>query len=181
MAPFVNANGTLNDTPGNRAQLAAQRLDADRMIALEKRFGPLDWRMAETHAIYWATQGSEFATDTERLMCSRGVYQPLMLSVLRGSFTGDLAHKQWQCGENLALAIATADYMATVLNQFPSNIMRSVYLNYLSQATSHTSKKGLTNEAHTLYARLLAALPAQSAKPTFDDVVNGWNFKPDAH
>jgi hypothetical protein len=115
MTPLVNTNGTVNVTPENRAKLAALRLDADRMVALEKRFGPFDWRVAEAHAVYWASQGLEYASGSERLMCRRGVYQPLMLCVFHGRFTGDLSQSHWQTAGNIAFASAAADFMAETL------------------------------------------------------------------
>ena len=174
MSPFLHPDGTVNDTPENRARLAALRLDTDRMAALEKRFGPLDWRLAEAHAVYWASQGLEFATGTERLMCRRGVYQPLILSLLRGRFTGDLALKKWQTTNNLAVAMATTDFMNETRKEFPSKNMTSVYLRFMSLAVSLLSKDNQAATAHALYERLLTTLPANSAKPMFDDVVKGW-------
>ena len=38
-APLVHADGTVNATAETRTALSALRLDADRMLALEKRFG----------------------------------------------------------------------------------------------------------------------------------------------
>ena len=174
MAPLLHSEGTVNDTPENRTRLAALRLDADRMTALEKRFGPIDWRLAEAHAVYWASQGLEFATGTERLMCRRGVYQPLILSLLRGRFTGDIALKKWQTTGNFAMAMATADFMNETRNEFPSKNMTEVYLRYLSLAVSLLSKGNQADSAHALYERLTAALPANSEKPTFDSVAKGW-------
>ncbi len=176
MTPFVNADGTVNATPDNRTKLAALRLSSDRMQALEKRFGPFDWRLADAHAVYWASQGLEYATGTERLMCRRGVYQPLMLSVLNGRFTGDLAKNQWQTASNLALAIASADFMAETLAEFPSKTLTTVYTRYLSLIIRELSRKGHGLPAQTLHTRLLKVLPAYVTKPTFEEVVNGWEL-----
>ena len=174
MAPFVNPDGTVNAAPENRVRLAALRLDADRMASLERRFGPLDWRLAESHAVYWASQGLEFATGPERLMCRRGVYQPLILSVLKGRFTGDLARKQWQTGQNLPLATATADFLAETLKEFPSQTLINVYARYLSLAVNHLSQAGMHESARALYNRLNDALPTNIKHPTFEEVAKGW-------
>lgn len=174
MAPFLLADGTVNASLENRPHLAALQLDPDRMLALEKRFGPLDWRVAETHAIYWACRGQDFALGADGLLCRRSVYQPLMLSVLRGRFTGDLANKQWKATCNLALALPAADYLTDTLAKFPSKNMTVVYLRYLTLAVQLLSKNGQPAQARTLYERLLSALPPQLAKPTFDEVVKGW-------
>ena len=181
MAPFVHPDGTVNDTPENRTRLTALRLDTSRMTALEKRFGPLDWRLAESHAIYWASQGLEYATGTERLLCRRGVYQPLMLSFLRGRFTGDLALKKWRTSGNLALAVPTADFMNETCTEYPSKNMTVVYLRYLTLAVSLLSKNGQAAPAQALYERLTAALPKDSEKPTLDRVVKGWEPADEEH
>jgi len=174
MSPFVNPGGTVNASPENRARLAALRLDADRMANLERRFGPLDWRLAESHAIYWASQGLEFATGPERLMCRRGVYQPLILSVFKGRFTGDLGQTRWQTGQNLPLATATADFLAETLNEFPSQTLTDVYSRYLSLAVNHLSQAGRHEPARVLYNRLSDMLPANIKRPTFEEVAKGW-------
>jgi hypothetical protein len=176
MTPCVRGDGTLNDTPENRVRLAVFRLDADRMLALEKRFGPLDWRIAESHALYWAIQGVDWATGTERIMCRRGAYQPLMLSTLRGRFTGDLAKAQWKAEGNLALAVPTADYIAETQKEFPTKNMTAIYLDYLCTTTARLANAGRSEDAHTLYNRLLKALPQPVVPPSFDAVVKGWEF-----
>ena len=176
MTPWVNPDGTVHVTEDNRACLAALHLEIDRMVALEKRFGPLDWRMAESHAIYWAIQGLEFATGTERLLCRRGIYQPLMLSVFKGRFTGDLAKRQWQTVGNPALAFPVADFIGETTKAFPSRTMTSVYIRYLAVATQHLNQEGLAFLAQQMYQRLLDTLTPQIKKPTFDDVIRGWEY-----
>lgn len=171
MSPLVRADGTVDATPENRPRFDALRLDPDRMLALERRFGPLDWRVAESHAIYWASQGLEFATGTERLMCRRGVYQPLILSVVRGRFTGDLAGKRWQTGPNTALALATADFLAETCKEFPSQTMTTVFIRYLATAIATLSREGHDGLAHQMYQQLLAALPSDTQIPSFTEVV----------
>lgn len=174
MAPLLRADGTVNDSPANRAALDALRLDADRMTALEKRFGPMDWRLPESHAIYWADRGTEFATGTERLMCRRGVYQPLILSVLHGRFTGSLEKRVWTTEANPALALPVADYLLETLKEHPSSNMTLIALRYLSLATPLVEKAGLHEQAQTLFGHLVRILPAEIVKPTFDDVIKGW-------
>ncbi len=174
MAPFLRADGTVLMTPENRAGLAALRLDADRMAALEKRFGPLDWRVPESHALYWADRGLEFASGTERLMCRRGVYQPLMLSVFRGKFTGSLEKRQWRTDRNLALALSATDYMCETLKEHPSKNMTLIALRFFSATLQMVESSGMHQAAQSIYGQLLRSLPAGMDKPTFEDVVKGW-------
>ncbi len=55
-------------------------LDVEAMAKLENspRFGPLDWRLAEVHSIYWATQALEHGTYGKREVdLQRMVYQSM--------------------------------------------------------------------------------------------------------
>lgn len=181
LSPCLNPDGTVVDTPENRVRLAKLRLEAARMSALEHRFGPLDWRLAESHAIYWASQGLECATGAERLMCRRGVYQPLILSVVRGRFTGNLTGKQWQTAPNLPLATAAADFIAETLKEFPSKTATEVYFNYLRLAVQLFHDAHDTKRMDEFYQRLMQALPREyRQRPKLDDIItNGWHFEDD--
>jgi hypothetical protein len=90
MSPWLNSDGTVRAAPESAAGLSALGLDAGRMAELEQRFGPLDWRLPESHAIYWADRGVSVADGPERLLCRRGVYQPLIVRVFRVRFTGSI-------------------------------------------------------------------------------------------
>jgi len=174
--PSLNADGTVRTDAASRSRLTAQRLDPDRMAALEKRFGPLDWRLPNSHALYWATQGLELATGSERLLSSRAVYQPLVLSVFNGRFTGDLAARQWATAPNPALAISAADVLAATQKEFPSRHMRNVYLNFLT-----TTIRGLASSVDNadfyvdrLFRQLIQELGPNARDVTLDDIVKGW-------
>ena len=177
LASCVTPDGTVLLAPESRAKLAALRLDPDRMAALEKRFGPLDWRLANSHAIYWASQGLEHATGSERLRCNRAVYQPLLLSVFSGRFTGNLAARQWQTAPNPAAAIPAADFLAEALQEFPSQAMRNVYMNFLAAAMHGLHQGGHAVPARMLYQRLLQTLPPNSPSPSFEDVINEFQHR----
>ncbi|HRR35016.1 MAG TPA: hypothetical protein P5026_13010 [Kiritimatiellia bacterium] len=172
LAPCVNADGTLHDTPENRVRLSALRLDADRMVALERRFGPLDWRLPNSHAIYWAAQGLEFATGHERLMCRRAVYQPLILSVFNGRLTGDINARQWRTAPNFDLALPTAEFLLDTYRDHPSATMKGVVQRFLSHAIHDLYRDGRTDAARSLYTQL-TVLPSESGRqPSFEDVIN---------
>lgn len=174
MSPLLHPDGSVDITPEHCSVLAAWHLDANRMAALEQKFGPLDWRLPEAHAVYWAIQGVDFATGTERLLCRRGVYQPLILSVFHGRFTGSIEKRQWKTEANPGLALTTAGYMLETLKDNPSKNMTVVTLRFLSFAIQLVEKAGLHNDAQTLYGHLTSLLPTKRETPTFADIVKGW-------
>jgi hypothetical protein len=60
------------------------KLEPDHMKEVGDEFGPLDWRLPETHAIYWATLGLKRSTTGELMTLRRAVYQPMQLAFQRG-------------------------------------------------------------------------------------------------
>jgi hypothetical protein len=71
-----------------RALLLRQKykMDAEWMRTLNARYGPLDWRLPEAHALYWSSIGmmrSKKDDDVRRLR--QGIYQSMQLSFQRGT------------------------------------------------------------------------------------------------
>lgn len=61
------------------------KLDPERMKAVDAAYGPLDWRMPETHAIYWAFVGKQEAKKKDDFIQLRRVlYQSMDLAFQRG-------------------------------------------------------------------------------------------------
>lgn len=67
------------------------KLDPVFMKQVDERFGPLEWKLPEAHAIYWAAKGLEEAKRNERqidtkdlITLHRMIYQSMQLSFQRG-------------------------------------------------------------------------------------------------
>lgn len=69
-----------------RAQVLRQRykMDPARMKQIDDTYGPLDWRLPEAHAIYWAITGLDYAKTDDLLPLRRVIYQSMNLSFQRG-------------------------------------------------------------------------------------------------
>jgi len=53
------------------------KLDPARIARLNQKYGPLDWRLPEAHAIYWASLGLETADEKVNIACERVTFQAL--------------------------------------------------------------------------------------------------------
>jgi len=53
------------------------KLDVERMMHVDDEYGPLDWRLPDAHAIYWAEQGKEHAEGFTALTLDRMTFQSL--------------------------------------------------------------------------------------------------------
>lgn len=173
MAPMLNPDGSFNDTPQNRKKVKKLKLDPELMDTLVQRFGPLDWRLAEAHALYWAYQSVEHATGAELLLCRRAIYQPLMLMALNGRFTGDLDKKIWKTAPRIPLFLSAAAYMKETLDLFPSRNMRTVYLRFLTRAIQTLDANNRKDDANRLYTDLKSALPVGIKPPSYREVIAG--------
>lgn len=174
LTPYVNSNGTISVSESNRAALAKMRLDLGQMVALEQQQGPLDWRMPETHALYWASLGLSCATGDEAPLAQYAVNQALMLSVLRGRFAGSPQEKQWRAAPNLAVALTAADALLAANQKTPSNHQTIILVRYLAKTIRLAVKADEQKLARQLYGRLSRAIPSSRQVPTFEEVVQGW-------
>ncbi|MBL6763347.1 MAG: FKBP-type peptidyl-prolyl cis-trans isomerase [Verrucomicrobiae bacterium] len=60
------------------------RMDPEFMREIDRRYGPLEWRLPESHAVYWAAYGLEHTRTKRPIDLRRVVYQSLQTAVHRG-------------------------------------------------------------------------------------------------
>lgn len=74
------------DDQRRKAQVLREKykLDPAFMKKVDAEFGPLEWRLPEAHAIYWAALGLEKTKRPHTLAQRRPIYQSLQQSVFRG-------------------------------------------------------------------------------------------------
>lgn len=79
------------------------RLDPEIMVEVDEQFGPLDWRLPETHAIYWAYLGLEVAKEDQKMTLRRSIYQSMQLAFQRGRLIENEFTGTYEFGPNLNL------------------------------------------------------------------------------
>jgi len=109
-ASFAELLNPQTDEARARYQLLTNRykLDPAFMHQLDERYGPLEWRLPETHAIYWAAMGLEKAKEhptkiklDDLIQLRRVIYQSMQLSFQRGRLIWDPIVKGFDTGPNL--------------------------------------------------------------------------------
>src|SRR5204863_48658 len=94
----------------NRAVLLRQKykMNPETMKQVDEQFGPLEWRLPEAHAIYWAYLGLQAAQQNpskvkkdDLITLRRVVYQSMQLSFQRGRLVSNPFIKQYEFGPNL--------------------------------------------------------------------------------
>ncbi len=60
------------------------KLDPVIMKEVDDRYGPFEWRLPETHAIYWSVVGIKRSSQQDKMILRRTIYQSSQLAVQRG-------------------------------------------------------------------------------------------------
>jgi hypothetical protein len=80
------------------------KLDPRRMMAIDAEYGPLEWRLPEAHAIYWAVLGLERCRRQDDLIrIRRVIWQNLERSFQRGRLVENRVEGRMEQGPNLDL------------------------------------------------------------------------------
>jgi hypothetical protein len=96
----------------NRARLLIQtyKMDPKFMKEVDERYGPLEWRLPESHAVYWAAAGLRAAERNptkikpdDLITLRRVIYQSMQLSFQRGRLITNPFVKAFEFGPNLEI------------------------------------------------------------------------------
>lgn len=80
----MNVRNTLNIYFRNRLLEQRLKLDSGKIAELNRKYGQLDWRLPEAHAIYWASRGLDVAEGGVDLHCERMIFQSLKRAFVGG-------------------------------------------------------------------------------------------------
>jgi FKBP-type peptidyl-prolyl cis-trans isomerase len=114
------------------------KMDPHYMRTVESVYGPLDWRMPETHAIYWAHVGLEKAPRNVDLMpLRRLIYQSMQLAFHRGRLVVNTADGRAEFAPNIEIVdkVNESYYQMLKLEPKVENI-RQGHQNFLKSAVS---------------------------------------------
>lgn len=97
------------------------KMDPVVMKAVDERYGPLDWRLPESHAIYWAWLGLEKAKKEDLITLRRVIYQSMQLAFQRGDLISAKFGKMFSFGPNLDIVDKVNRAYEDMIEQDPEN------------------------------------------------------------
>lgn len=119
------------------------KMDPAFMKFVDDKHGPLEWRLPEAHAIYWASMGLHEAElhptkvkADELIQLRRVVYQCMQLSLQRGRLIADNYAKRFDFGPNLEIVekVSAAYEQAMLDEPQMSNNIATAHRNLLGNA-----------------------------------------------
>ena len=144
------------------------RLDPERIIKINKKYGKLDWRLPEAHAIYWATRGKEVWDKDEdnfkRLSCDRMIFQALNAAFQGGRlvYLRDIEHLEMT--PNISLVDAVDKSYREAMKRYDkdgSHTIRGAYQNFLVDATVTLYKFGQKKKAAEYFKKARKEFPSR--------------------
>jgi hypothetical protein len=138
------------------------KMDPAVMQEVDKLYGPLEWRLPEATAIYWAHVGLQKSGGKDVLPLRRVIYQSLQMSVLRGRIVRvDPAERRQYYGPDLAKIPAAIDgYEKMIAHETdrPEAIQRA-YRNFLKECVYLLYTHNRLQEAAKWFAYLKKKFP----------------------
>ncbi|MDG1890065.1 MAG: hypothetical protein P8L18_02045 [Verrucomicrobiota bacterium] len=128
-------------------------LEVDRMRDIEKALGKFDWRLPETHAIYWAWLGLERSTEGRLNFLRRIIWQSMIIAFERGRLIENEADQSLEYLPNLALAPYThamflkirreeedINYYSTIDRAHAQFLQKAAYYHYLHHQLAESAE-----------------------------------------
>jgi len=136
----------------NRARILREKykMDPEFMKEVNERYGPLEWRLPESSAIYWAALGLKEAElnpskvkKSDLITLRRVIYQSMQMSFQRGRLVVNPYVKAFDFGPNLDIipkvnaayeqaAEEDKDNRANILNAHKNFLKDAVYFLYMN-------------------------------------------------
>lgn len=110
-------------------------LDADYIAKMIERFGYLDFRLPEAHAIYWASKGLDAAENHVDIDCDRMIFQSMKDSFVRGRLIYLTKDNYPFTGPNIEVVDAVrASYLKAAKEHKGNSSIMSGYENFMKDA-----------------------------------------------
>jgi hypothetical protein len=131
--------------------LQKYRLIPELILRLNETYGPLDWRLPEAHAIYWATRGKEQWDRDEdnfkRLQCDRMIFQSLAAAFQGGRLIYLKDVQMLTMTPNIDLVDSTRRMYQDAAATHGDTTISGAYMNFMVDAIVNLYKFGQKQKA----------------------------------
>lgn len=148
------------------------RLDPALMREVEATYGPLDWRLPQAHAVYWAWQSRLVAHGFDALAADRMIFQSLVDAFRQGSlFTGD-RDDRFVPSPNPDLLPRVRQAFAEAMRRHPDQpSIGEAYVNFLGEAVVTLVSFNRLEEARAVFDEIRTRQPSELTAEGFGPFV----------
>ena len=148
------------------------RMSWERMQEIEMEVGPLDWRLPQAHAIYWAWRGRNYAEEGfERLSIDRMIFQNMADAFRQGSLLYDAEEGLFVPSPTPALwPYVLRRYEEAMAEHEPAAI-RAAYVNFMNEAMTILYTYNRISDASQIFTTLQERFPDAIGEMSFEEYV----------
>lgn len=121
-----------------RVELLREKLKMDPVIMkkADELYGPMEWRLPEASAIYWAMVGLEKSDKKDLITLRRVIYQSLHMNVMRGRIVAENPDGTFTFGPDLnKIGLAQDGYARMLAEETEKKIViEKAHRNFLKEA-----------------------------------------------
>jgi len=169
--PHPDYHAPVSD-PGLMRLKDKYKLLPEVMEAVDRQYGPLDWRLPESHAIYWAFRGRHVATEGFiALKCDQMIFQCLSEAFRHGKLTFNPENGIFVTTPNLDIFPKAIKAYEEALSRYDDQRFHFAYANFLSEAVLILYTYNRIKQAKELFAILSKKYPGPETELGFDSFV----------
>ncbi|OGV63308.1 MAG: hypothetical protein A3K19_21975 [Lentisphaerae bacterium RIFOXYB12_FULL_65_16] len=135
--------------------LANLKLDVDRMLFVDREYGPFDWRLSQAHAVYWAAGDQPFADflphGEDETQLTVMVRQAMEQSFQNGRLIYDEKTGFFLTTNNVAIVGKIHDYYGYLMEHHFSQGVDALHRMFLEEAMAILYSNNLIASAKRLY------------------------------
>ncbi len=160
------------DDPRIRRLREDYRLDPAVMQQVDDRYGPLDWRLPQAHAIYWAWRGEKYASGFEKVSIDRMIFQSMQDAFWQGRAVVVPEEDLFLPAPNLEiLPRVRRAYEEAIADHPDQSTIASAYKNFLQAAIVMCYENNQLATARAIFKDLRERDPAAVGDRNFERFV----------
>jgi len=157
------------------------RLEPEVVLSINVKYGKLDWRLPESHSIYWATMGLDRSPNKESVDCDRMITQSLYATfqagkmIMPGGESASLS-TDFMTVPNLNVVDAVRQsYLDAMAHNSNVSTFKSALEFFMTEAVVTLYSFGQYSKAKEYYGYLGKEYPNEKFKKDFDQfVLDSW-------
>lgn len=153
------------------------RMKTEIMQRIENTFGPLDWRLPHSHAVYWAFTGRDADPDRISLQCDRVIFQSLSHLFENGTLTFDKSSNLYRTAPDPNLLQGVINSYELALAAHNDRTIVTGFRSFLRKAVFVLDELGKKEQAALIFERLRKEFPDEEFNSGYETFIEHFTKK----
>ncbi|MFH0909354.1 MAG: hypothetical protein V1929_11375 [bacterium] len=148
------------------------KMDPAMMEQVDRLYGPLDWRLPQAHAIFWAWQSKQVAEGFDAMAANRMIFQSLADAFRRGRLFVSKDGSRFIPSPNIDLIPRVDEVFQATLREHPGDeSIMTAHAHFLRESVVVLFTYNRIDQARALYDDACARYPSDANGKSFGDFV----------